>query len=478
MKFFQTCDWHFEEASGRRGGADGVNEGWHDIARCLTHIVDAAIESAKVEPTVMFFGGDLARNRRPTPQTYAFVGGQIWRLHAAGVPVVAIEGNHDVPGAGEASALKPLANVPGFHLFDEPGIAWIHETGVGAQVRREPPRPVPGDTSTNAVAAIVCVPWLQRSVAAAQLPSDTPLEEVLPAMALGGLAIMRDLVLKAKDAGVPVMLGYHGCVEGGQVPTGQRVSVFHEPIISANDLGSLGVAGVMLGHIHMRQDLGSSIPGSPRIVYSSSIERLTFGDEKDTKGAAVWTLPTNVDDAATVDWIDTPARVFITVDSIDGIDYAGGEPAVDGAIMRVRLDAAVAALHDVDEREIERALLAAGAHRVTEVVLDQGITRVEHAAADLARTDPIEALREWLVVEHPEETDAWIASVLADAASLVHGDFKGGQSHAPDPVTPDGGSVAPESGDSGTAAPTGAPAAPLTVISDRHAELVSSATAS
>ena len=88
MKIVHTGDWHFEEAKHRRPGADGVDQGWHDVATAVAHVVDHAIACASTEPTVLFFGGDLARSRKPSPHTYRFVAQQFRRLHAAGVPVV------------------------------------------------------------------------------------------------------------------------------------------------------------------------------------------------------------------------------------------------------------------------------------------------------------------------------------------------------------------------------------------------------
>ncbi len=417
-------DVHYEEAKHRRSGADGIDLGWRDVANAVDHLVDTAIEQ---HVAAIAFGGDLARTRKPSPQTYAHFAAAIGRARAAGIPTIAIPGNHDIASNGEANALDPLAHLDGFHLLNEPGVAWIRMDDAGEMhVSRErvavtrphllaeladPPLPDVQDPET----AIICVPWLQRSVAAANLPADTPLEQVLDAMSAGALAIIRDLAMEPLAAGVPTFLLYHGTVMGGMTATGQAAHLFHEPVLSAVDLDTLGLAGVMLNHLHKRQDLAADRPGSTPIVYSSSVERLTFGDEADTKGGALWTVPAT--GPATYEWIDTAARPFVTITEFSGI-----WPTVTEAIVRVRAASAEADVQQADVTSLERQLLGAGAHRITEIVVETEDSRVEHAAADLARTDPIEALEQWITTEHPDATDETRLALIAAARVLVSGD--------------------------------------------------------
>lgn len=432
MKIIHTGDWHFEEAKHRRPGADGVDQGWHDVATAVAHVVDHAIECAATEPTVLMFGGDLARSRKPSPHTYRFVAQQFRRLHAAGVPVVAIPGNHDIDTAGSANALEPLGQLPGVHLFNEPGVAYLYPpSGVGAfglAVERDVTKLREGDVQ----AAIVCMPWVQRSVAAASLPPGTPLDEVLRAVGEATFAIIRDLVwsVQKPSAGtdVPVMVAWHGTVAGGQTATGQDAHLFKEAVLSPIDLDGLRVAGVMLNHLHKRQSIGHHREGAVPILYSSSVERLTHGDATDTKGAVEWTLPERTasaqeiadgtDPRASYRWIDTPARRFVTVEHWhpDGATFPAD---VEDAIVRVRIDATEQPLN-VTANDITRTLLTlAGAHAVTEVSIDTGDVRVQHDAADAARTDPLQALVDWLAVEKPDAAQSWRDQVVADAASLL-----------------------------------------------------------
>lgn len=394
MKIVHTSDWHFEEAKHRKPAADGVDQGWHDVASALDQIVAKAIEIAgTLEPVVFAFGGDLARTRKPSPQTYAHVASAIAKLHRNGIPVIGIPGNHDIASNGEANALDPLAHLPGFHLFNQPEIAYVEHRSTSVVAVNKSPR---GATK----AAIVCVPWLLQSVAAANLPDGLSLAERLNAMSHAALAIIRDLAADPISQGIPTFLLYHGTVQGGLTPTGQMAHLFHEPVLGTVELDQIGLAGVMVGHLHKRQQLAAGTP----MWYSSSVERLNFGDENDTKGALVWSVP-EAGEKATVEPFDIDARRFMTLTNASVYD------TVEDAIVRVRLN------EPLGDRDIARELLDQGAHAVTEVVIDQPERGVAHASMDVARYSPLDALREWLLTEYPDD-DGFRDAVLSRAASL------------------------------------------------------------
>ena len=63
MKLHHFGDIHYDEAKHRRPAPDGIDQGWHDVARAVEVVVDAAIATAALEPTALVFGGDLSRTR-------------------------------------------------------------------------------------------------------------------------------------------------------------------------------------------------------------------------------------------------------------------------------------------------------------------------------------------------------------------------------------------------------------------------------
>lgn len=427
MKILHLGDLHYEEAAWRRPGDAGVDQGWHDVADAVDELIDCAIAEASMgTPVAIAFGGDLARTRNPSPQTYWHFAGAIARAAKAGIPTVAIPGNHDLDKAKGANALDPLHEVPGFHLANQPGVAYLHELAAGGVAVE---RGTPGGT-----AAIVTIPWTPRSVAAAQLPPDTPHEQVCSRMGDAVVAIARELAAAPIAAGIPTFLLYHGTVSGAETATGQLAHLFNEPVVSAIDLDRIGFSGVMLNHIHKRQSIGSINPGSTPIVYSSSVERITFGDETDTKGAVAWEVPPagvgigGQPHRATFHYVDTDARPFVTIDELEFHTEATGEPLwpeVQDAIVRVRLrreDLDV----DVEPADLERSLLAAGAHRVAEVTIAEDAVEVQHEASDTARTDPYLALARWLETEHADAPAEENATIMELGAALLGRDEAGG----------------------------------------------------
>jgi len=68
---------------------------------------------------------------------------------------------------------------------------------------------------------------------------------------------------------------------------------------------------VALGHIHKFQDL--NLDNHPPVVYSGSIERINFGEEKEDKGICL----VNIEKGNTsYEFIPLPARKFITIDVV------------------------------------------------------------------------------------------------------------------------------------------------------------------
>lgn len=412
MRILHFGDAHYEEAKHRKTAADGIDQGWHDVAAAVDQIVDRAIELAKSETVVVAFGGDLARTRKPSPQTYEHFGSAVARLAQCGIPVIAVPGNHDIASNGEANALDPLSVIPSFHLFNEPEVVYIGSNiEEGTWV---------GQDDVGARAAIVCMPWLSQSVAAQNL-EGLGLAERLNAMSHAALAIIRDLAAEPISNGIPTFLLYHGTVQGGLTPTGQMAHLFHEPVLGAVELDQIGFAAVMLNHLHKRQQLPAGTP----MWYSSSVERLNFGDEHDDKGALEWSVPED-GEKSIVTPVDTNARRFVTVTSVDDYGHTnfvhsvysdGDELDVDHAIVRVRITSEPDPDDNWQVDELTKAFMNAGAHAVAEVVIDEPERGVAHEAMDVARHSPLEALKAWLLTEHPDD-DQYRDAVLARAVSL------------------------------------------------------------
>ena len=67
---------------------------------------------------------------------------------------------------------------------------------------------------------------------------------------------------------------------------------------------------VALGHIHRHQVLAGGRPGEPIVVYSGSLERIDFGEEKEAKGFCWVELARG---ATRMTFVPVHARPFITL---------------------------------------------------------------------------------------------------------------------------------------------------------------------
>lgn len=166
------------------------------------------------------------------------------------------------------------------------------------------------------------------------------------------LTIARGLFIRAERAGArsSILVG-HQQLSGGRMNERQQVFLGDlDIVVDAAALAAIGYAAIAFGHVHRGQTIIDD-PACP-VLFAGSIERVDFAEEAEEKRFLVL----DVDDGvATFESVPTPARRMLTVRGPG--TYADAD--VEGAIVRgVELDP------DVDERELRRALYAAGALEV------------------------------------------------------------------------------------------------------------------
>ena len=94
MRLLHTSDWHVGKTIRGRSRLDEFHAA---LAELISVAVDEAVDAVLV-------AGDLYDQRAPTPDADALVFETLVQLHRAGIPVVAIPGNHDSPVRMEALA--------------------------------------------------------------------------------------------------------------------------------------------------------------------------------------------------------------------------------------------------------------------------------------------------------------------------------------------------------------------------------------
>src|SRR5258708_24563094 len=105
LRIAHLADTHIGmENYGRINPETGLNQRLHDFLGSLDQAIDGAIE-ANVDLVV--FAGDIYKTRDPTPTHQREFARRIFRLSSAGIKVVIVAGNHDIPlSAGRASRAR------------------------------------------------------------------------------------------------------------------------------------------------------------------------------------------------------------------------------------------------------------------------------------------------------------------------------------------------------------------------------------
>ena len=144
------------------------------------------------------------------------------------------------------------------------------------------------------------------------------------------------------DRSLPTVLAAHLTVQGAEISGSERTSLIaHEPKFTVAQLAQPGIDYVALGHIHKRQDRNEG--QHPPVVYSSSIERISFKEHDAQKGFVLVTIDpaqTTPEARTRFEYVDTPARVFLPLD-IDAREAGrrpdGPHPAPDRQSGRSRM---------------------------------------------------------------------------------------------------------------------------------------------
>jgi exonuclease SbcD len=246
------------------------------------------------EVDLVIFAGDAFKNRQPNP---TFQREFAWRVRdiAAICPIVLLVGNHDLPTAvARASSIEiyDTLAVPNVFVGDEYELLQISTKSGNVQVgvAPYPTRSRLFDSSNQA-----------HSGSIAQ--ADAMLQQQLQ-------IILRDLAQKASQSADPRVLTGHFTVSGAVLGSERSVMVGRDVAVLLSELADPIWDYVALGHIHKHQNLTHGRDHVPPVVYSGSMERIDFGEEKDAKGFCWVELERG---ATRWQFVPVNARPFITL---------------------------------------------------------------------------------------------------------------------------------------------------------------------
>jgi exonuclease SbcD len=225
---------------------------------------------------------------------------------------------------------------------------------------------------------------------------------------------------------VPHILVAHGTVQGAVYGSERAVMLGHDLILPLGLFKNAHWDYVALGHIHRHQALEAD--RHPPVVYSGSVERIDFGEEREDKGYVIAEV-----ERGGCSWMfrELHVRSFVTVRvTADGEDptaqivHAIERAPIDDAVVRVIIRTTAERDVLIRENEVRRALTHARAGRkpacyiaaiVHDVVRPDRIRLGDQA--DIAGLTPLEALERYLQAkETPPER---IATLKSHAESLL-----------------------------------------------------------
>jgi DNA repair protein SbcD/Mre11 len=332
------------ENYGRVDSKSGLNSRVVDFLRRMSEAIDYALDH---EVDVVVFAGDAYKNQRPNPTYQREFARRIKRLADAGVPVVLLVGNHDMPAAHQAASSIDI-----FGILDVPQVIVADREKVHQIECRRGQR-----------LQVATVPYPQRSrlMAHDQFKNMTidDLDRALLELVSDNIRALA--VEAAEQPDVPAVLTGHFSISEAQQGSEQSVMIGRDVAVLRSVVADPTWLYVAMGHVHKHQELNDG--AQPPIVYSGSLERIDFSEEKEAKGF-VWVEL--VPEQRLVAWkfVRANSRRFVTI-RIDVTE--SDEPMTDvldaialhdvsGAVVRVVITAQEAQVNLIEDRPIRQAL--------------------------------------------------------------------------------------------------------------------------
>lgn len=283
------------------------------------------------------------------------------RLYKAHIPVVIIVGNHDnALSFGKANSLELFGDLPldGFYVIAKPTTLTLQ--------------------TTNGPVQIVGIPWPTRNaISISDKHMQKSAGEITEYISHAVVHIIKDAALKL-DPTIPAVLAGHLTVSNGIFSGSEKRAIYGtDPIFLPSQLAIQPFDYVALGHLHRYQNLNPN--GYPAIIYSGSIERIDFGERKETKGFCIVSIPEK--NKASHEFIPTPSRPFIQIE----VTIEPGKPQTEQLIAAISTyditDAVVKIIYHVPDDQKDSVDLKAVQHACARAMHIVGIIPIRKVVA-------------------------------------------------------------------------------------------------
>ncbi|MBX7237311.1 MAG: exonuclease SbcCD subunit D [Caldilineales bacterium] len=406
IRLLHFADLHVGiERYGHIDPATGLNGRAMDFLRRLSDLVDFAI-AKKVD--LVIFAGDAYKNRDPNSTYRREFAWRIKELADHGIPVVLIPGNHDLPAvAARASSIEVFATlaVPNVVVLEQFELITLTAArGQAVQVAAAP-YPLTSELLSQEEYRGISLEDLDGMVSAKMVES------------------IQALAARAREqAQTPAILVGHFSVSTAELGSERGLMVGRDVTVPRSVLADPTWDYVALGHIHKHQDLNAG--AHPPVVYSGSVERVDFGEEKEPKG---WVLAEVGRGRTSYQFItqhQRQARRFVTIDCdcrqaadpTDEVLKAIARREVADAIVRVRVELRPDQEAGLKERTIRAAL--AEAYEVAAISREvEGAVRSRWGAINVEALTPMQQLELFFRSSNVPETQ--VKGLLADADAII-----------------------------------------------------------
>lgn len=331
MKILHTADFHLGAKTGNISPHSADEKRREDFYNNMHRIAEYAIRN-KID--IVLISGDIFCRPDPSGRDFVEFSKFVGNLTSAGIKVVAIAGNHDMPKTPRTrNPVEGLekARLPNFHYFhviqSEPLILEVGGKEIG----------------------IAPIPYIDpRRVEDLNEPYDSVIEHCVKKFAEHQSMMNADykilmahlMLAEARFAKIPIIYA-------------------SEPRVRRESLCENLFDYVALGHVHSPQKIGD------RIYYAGSIERIDFSEEEEQKSFYVVTLE---DDDVAVDKVNLNCRPMVTRE----IEYEGinkneffeilrGLILPEGALLKLVIrtnEATIKNVIDKHMQELQRVLLS------------------------------------------------------------------------------------------------------------------------
>lgn len=341
IKFIHLSDIHIGlQTHGKINPATGKNTRLEDILNSLDFVFNYAL---KESVDLVLIAGDIFHRENPNPtEEIEFAKRVVKLVEGSRAKVVMVLGNHDYPSAGgRASAVEifPALDIERVTIVRKPGVHIL-------------------DTDKGQV-QIACLPWAGSSgLVSKDEYKSLSSQEIQIEIEKRLIVIIRDLSAKIDNSNPSIFLGHLSVRDAKLSGTERDTLTTSDPIVPLSELNNTAFNYVALGHIHRYQNLNKNDP-TP-IVYSGSIERIDFTEEKEKKGFVLAEIvQTENGWKCEYEFIETPARKFKTIE-LDGSDLESdpnletlfNKEDIADAVIRVRYKVSNPA-EKIDEKRIK-----------------------------------------------------------------------------------------------------------------------------